>query len=182
MSNRIKKQSKHNIAERIPKAKSPVRNNISFSFDLLEYTDYFGIECTCPGWSVELFNMFKELSKIKVSDLHSTYRGKYRVHDHSTARSPSPFPEGILPQDCYQIRISTSKGGVHGVFIGDTFYVIWFDPLHNMYPSENHGGLRKIVPGKTCCDEKNEEILRLKSENQKLNEENEVFQELYEKS
>ena len=44
------------------------------------------------------------------------------------------------------------------------FYVIWFDPLHNMYPDDRFGGLRKVKSPSTCCKDRDEEIARLKQE------------------
>ncbi len=71
----------------------------------------------------------------------------------------------------WQIRISKSKGGIHGVFCDNVFYVIWFDPQHNLYPDENHGGLKRIKPPSTCCKDREEIIIQLKNENEKLRNE-----------
>ena len=81
-----------------------------------------------------------------------------------TAKCPSPLPAGVDLKDCYQIRISASKGGIHGVFHENTFYVIWFDPLHNMYPDDRFGGLRKVKAPSTCCKDRDDELQRLREE------------------
>lgn len=58
------------------------------------------------------------------------------------------------------------------VEIDNIFYVIWLDPLHNMYPDDKYGGLRKVKPHSTCCKDRDEEIIQLKQENEKLLNEN----------
>lgn len=147
---------------------------ISFSFEALDRTEFFDLDGTCINWASELFDMLKNVSSIKKEELLSGYYAKstYRVHSHENANPPSKLPEGVELKDCYQIRISKSKGGIHGVFFDNIFYVIWLDPLHNMYPDENYGGLRKVKPGSTCCKDRDEIIEKLQLENQKLREEN----------
>lgn len=168
---RIKKQSL-NITQR----------GISFSFEILQTTEYFDLDRTCVNWSVDLFNMLKNVSSIKKEDLLSGSYAKstYRVHSHENANPPSELPEGVELKDCYQIRISKSKGGIHGVFFDDVFYVIWLDPLHNMYPDEKYGGLRKVRPGSTCCKDREELMEQLQEENNKLSEENQMLNEMLE--
>lgn len=45
--------------------------------------------------------------------------------------------------------------------------MIWLDPLHNMYPDDRFGGLRKVKAASTCCKDRDNEILRLQEELQK---------------
>lgn len=102
------------------------------------------------------------------------------MHSHENATPPSKVPDGVELKDCYQIRISKSKGGIHGVFNGNIFYVIWLDPLHNMYPDDKYGGLRKIKPGSTCCKDRDKIIEQLRENIDKLKEENKIYQEMFE--
>lgn len=90
------------------------------------------------------------------------------------------MPDGVELKDCYQIRISKSKGGIHGVFNENIFYVIWLDPLHNMYPDDRYGGLRKVKPGSTCCKDRDQIIDQLQESVNKLKEENEMYRETFE--
>ena len=155
---------------------------ISFSFEALETTEYFNLDGTCINWSSELFNMLKEVSSIKKEELISgSYaNSKYRVHSHENATPPSKVPDGVELKDCYQIRISKSKGGIHGVFNGNVFYVIWLDPLHNMYLDDKYSGLRKVKSGSTCCKDRDQIIEQLRESNDKLREENKTYQEIFE--
>lgn len=160
---------------------SPVieTKGITFSFSILEKNEYFNLDATCTNWASDLFYVLQDISKkTKKELLNSRNNQTYRIHNHENANPPCPFPQNIDQKDCYQIRIGKSKGGIHGIFIDETFYVIWFDPLHNMYPDSRYGGLRKIVPPKTCCMDLEEKINELLEQNNKLQEDLNVYQEL----
>lgn len=150
---------------------------VVFSFASLEWTEYFNLDSTCLNWTFDLFNMLKSISKTSKVDLLSGKYKTYRVHSHENAKPPNPLPDGVALKNCYQLRISTSKGGIHGVFVENIFYVIWVDPLHNMYPDDRFGGLRTIKPPYTCCRDREDRIIELQEENKKLKEENEFWEE-----
>lgn len=169
------------ISTAVPKPKLNITESaISFSFEALEVNEYFNLDATCINWSVELFTMLHNISSVKKTELISGYyaNSTYRVHTHENAKPPVPLPNGVALKDFYQIRISKSKGGIHGVFYGDVFYVIWLDPLHNMYPDDKFGGLRKIKAGSNCCKDREEIINQLTDENIRLKKENAEWEEL----
>lgn len=158
----------------------PTNNKILFSFEILNRTEYFDLDCTCENWSSDLFNMLKDVSSHTRVELNQI--GTYRVHPHGNAKPPSKLPDGVELKDCWQLRISKSKGGIHGVFQDNIFYVIWLDPLHNMYPDDRYGGLRKVRAVDSCCnnretiiDEKDQQIDKLIEE---LNTWKEIAEEL----
>lgn len=80
------------------------------------------------------------------------------------ASAPCKVPESVSLENMWKIRISKSKGGIHGIFVDNVFYVIWFDPHHNLYPDKNHGGLRKVTPPSTCCKDRDKELKQLRIE------------------
>ena len=124
----------------------------------------------------------QQVSKISVKEIHA---GRYtgggsplRIHQHPNAKPPCNVPDNISLEDMWQIRISVSKGGIHGIFYNNIFYVIWFDPQHNLYPDKNHGGLKKVVPPSTCCKDRDFELQQLKEEVEKYKEESEIWKAL----
>lgn len=149
---------------------------ILFSFEKLERNEYFNLDGTCQNWSSDLFDILKEVSKIEYKRIiGKEFSGKHstlRIHPHTKATPPCELPKDISLEDFCQIRISKRKGGIHGIFSDNIFYLVWFDPQHNMYPNENYGGLKKIKPPSTCCKERDKEIEELYNENSKLKEEN----------
>lgn len=159
---------------------SETSDHVVFSFASLERTEYFNLDGTCPNWSSDLFEMMKNISETSKLDLLNGKYKTYRVHTHESAKPPCPLPQGVALKDCYQLRISTSKGGIHGVFYENVFYIIWLDPLHNMYPDDRFGGLRAVKPPSTCCKDRDDEITVLKEKVQKLEQDIVVWQELAE--
>lgn len=156
-------------------------NRIVFSFQALNRNDYFNLDGTCTNWSSDLFETMKKVSEIEISEITAgKYTGKnstLRIHTHSSAHPPCELPDNVTLDDLWQIRISKSKGGIHGRFVDNIFYVIWFDPLHNMYPNENYGGLRKVSPPSTCCKDRDNEISDLKIRLEKAEEEAKEWEE-----
>lgn len=162
----------------IPKPPHGKEKNVLFSFSALEKNKYFNIDSTCANWASDLFDILKNISEYTKTDLIQGKAGTCRVHNHEAAKPPSKLPNGIALKDFYQIRISKSKGGIHGVFYENVFYIIWFDPLHNMYPDQRYGGLRVITPPKTCCADREERIEELQKIIMELKEECRIWQEL----
>lgn len=161
---KIPKQEKKNKDRIKPNnIENDVKNqNVFFSFEILEKNEYFNLDGTCVNWSSDLFDTMQKVSKIPVKEIYAgKYSGKnspFRIHQHEKATPPCKVPANIALDDLWQIRISVSKGGVHGLFIDNVFYVIWLDPQHNLYPDENHGGLVKIKPPLTCCKDRDMKI------------------------
>ena len=179
---RIPKAKKSDSQLPIPKQEkfSSRDEGLKFSFEALDKTEYFLLYGTCPNWAAELFDMLKDISGPSVADMvGGNYRTKYRVHNHEKANPPSKLPDGVALKDCYQIRIQSSKGGIHGIFIDNIFYIIWLDPFHNMYPNEHFGGLRKVKPTSTCCMDRDAEIAELHKKIEELEELNRTYEDIF---
>ena len=157
-----------------------------FSFEAVEKNEYFNLDGTCQNWAADLFDTMQKVSRIALKDIYAgKYSGKtspFRIHRHEDAKPPCKLPSNILLEDMWQIRISISKGGIHGIFFDNIFYVIWFDPQHNLYPDKNHGGLKKVIPPSTCCKDRDMEIEQLKEENDRLQKDCEFWEAYAQKS
>ncbi len=155
---------------------------ILFSFESIERTEFFNLDGTCANWSSDLFDALKNASEIRISDVYAgKYSGKHstlRIHQHRDVKKPCSIPQNVKIDDMWQIRISKSKGGIHGVFVENVFFVVWFDPHHNLYPDPNHGGLKKVVPPSTCCKDRDDEIARANDEIVRLKAELDAAEEL----
>lgn len=159
---------------------------VLFSFEAVEKNEYFSLDGTCQNWAADLFDTMQKVSRIALKDIYAgKYSGKtspFRIHRHEDAKPPCKLPSNILLEDMWQIRISISKGGIHGIFFDNIFYVIWFDPQHNLYPDKNHGGLKKVIPPSTCCKDRDMEIEQLKEENDRLQKDCEFWEAYAQKS
>lgn len=137
-------------------------DKIVFSFKSVSRNEFFNLDSTCSNWANELFEIMKFVSDISVKEVYAgKYSGKgspFRIHQHINASPPCKTPSSVNIEDMWQIRISKSKGGIHGVFCENIFYVIWFDPHHNLYPDERYGGIKKINPPVSCCKDREEQI------------------------
>ncbi len=145
--------TKRSVPKAVAARKSPISNAVAiapaskklvFSFESLERNKYFDIDLKTGAWASELFDMMKVVSGVAVKELMAGSFKTFRVHSHENAHPPCPLPAGVELKDFYQIRLSKSKGCIHGVFQDNVFYVMWFDPLHNMYPDEHYGGLKEV--------------------------------------
>ena len=159
---------------------------ILFSFEAVEKNEYFNLDGTCQNWAADLFDTMQKVSGIELKDIYAgKYSGKtspFRIHRHEDAKPPCKLPSSISLEDMWQIRISISTGGIHGIFSDNVFYVIWFDPQHNLYPDKNHGGLKKVIPPSTCCKERDIEIEQLKEKIDELQKDCEFWKEYAEQN
>lgn len=153
---------------------------VLFSFEAVEKNEYFNLDGTCQNWAADLFDTMQKVSRIELKDIYAgKYSGRtspFRIHRHEDAKPPCKLPSNILLEDMWQIRISVSKGGIHGIFFDNVFYVIWFDPQHNLYPDKNHGGLKKVISPSTCCKDRDMEIKQLKEKNDRLQKDCEFWE------
>lgn len=163
--------------KKIPVGRAAIgrEEKILFSFESIERDEFFNLDGTCANWSSDLFDALKYASEIKISDVYAgKYSGKnstFRIHQHKNVKNPCSIPHNVSLDEMWQIRISKSKGGIHGVFVENVFFVVWFDPHHNLYPDSNHGGLKKIIPPSTCCKDRDDEIAKVNKENERLSAE-----------
>ncbi|MEA5579531.1 hypothetical protein [Anabaena sp. UHCC 0451] len=88
-----------------------------------------------------------------------------------------------ITRDSFELRVARTYGRIHGFIFDNTFYIVWFDPAHNLFPGlDDKRKVKKIkLPEeirqvKSFCPE---EINRIKQENISLYQEN---QELLQKN
>ena len=152
--------------------RSREKEKIIFSFRFLDFSHpAFNLGGICEKWYPELFNMLSNVSNLNRHELIITHEKIYRCHNHNWDNLDYRFnfdDEFLNQVDCRQIRISKSKGGIHGFLIGNTFYVVWIDPHHNLYPDEKYGGRKFFDSPKTCCSYRDSELYKLKKENDEL--------------
>jgi len=121
-------------------------DRLRFSFDFFDRNhDAFNCGDTEDVWFIGLLDSFKEVSNLRLVEL-TQQRQHYDAHEHDWGDLDYEYdklPPNLWDQvrdHCLQFRISKSEGRVHGFTIGNTFYIVWLDPHHNLYPRERHGG------------------------------------------
>jgi hypothetical protein len=134
------KKSKPVFASPIRKTQAP-DTKLRFSFEFFDQTD----DEMCPanfkaGYTRTLMGRLKDISSWTVSRFCGSQDHSLRNHQHdwTTTSRPNGFEHlnehfRIMPG--WQFCLSANEHGrVHGIIISDTFYVIWLDQDHRLYP------------------------------------------------
>jgi hypothetical protein len=114
---------------------------LKFSF---KYLDLGHDKFTCygkeSGYFLAFIDRMKDLSFSLVSELKQSGRQRKGIRFHdidwrdtSVAGFGIPNEEMVVDKP-WQFSISANEfGRVHGFFIGNVFYIVWFDPDHILY-------------------------------------------------
>jgi len=122
------------------KLSSPDDDIIRFSFRFYDATD----DEVCPssfevGYTQSLMDRLKSLSSWKISEFTGSRSRSIRSHpiDWEKTKRPNGFThlnEQFQSYTPYQFSLSANEHGrVHGLIVGNCFYVIWLDCNHVVY-------------------------------------------------
>jgi hypothetical protein len=136
----IRKRSHKQSASSGIKVAGPDDRVLRFSFKLFDATD----DEVCPpifrdGYTRSLMSRLRDLSGWRVSDFTNTKSKSIRAHpiDWDKTARPSGFSQLNEQYQSYmpwQFSVSSNEHGrVHGIIIGECFYVIWLDCNHVVY-------------------------------------------------
>ncbi|HRP55877.1 hypothetical protein [Agriterribacter sp.] len=128
------------IASAKETAEKSVSSLINFS---LKYFDTGNVKFPCSCWDgvyyLDLFSRIKDLCLLQKLEFTSNRSKTLRSHPikwQETTENGFGFPmEEQIVDVPYQFSLSANdKGRVHGFFISNTFYVVWLDKNHALYP------------------------------------------------
>jgi hypothetical protein len=116
---------------------------LKFSFKLFNNDD----EQLCPsifrdGYTQTLMERLRDLSSWTVRRFTENQDKSVRNHAHDWDRTSRPngfthLNESFREYAGWQFCLSANeRGRVHGIIIDDTFYVIWLDQDHALYPGK----------------------------------------------
>ncbi len=136
----IKKRARKKIASSGIKIAGHDDSALRFSFKLFDSTD----EEVCPatfreGYTQSLMSRLRDLSGWRVSDFKNNESKSIRAHpiDWDKTARPSGFSQLNEQYQSYmpwQFSVSANAHGrVHGIIIGECFYIIWLDCNHVVY-------------------------------------------------
>lgn len=156
--------------EEIDNFEKSKNEKIIFSFRLLELTHrYFNLGGTCIKWFNNVFAKLQDISSITKNELLFEKKDIFRPHPIKWEDVDQKFPfSGLEQLECRQISFGKGLGRMHGIMIGNVFYIVWLDPHHNLYPCQQYGGRKEYKPGETCCGFLDDELKRLERENREL--------------
>lgn len=87
----------------------------------------------------KVFERLQAMSGFQASEFLRSRSSAVRCHpiDWKDTTEPNGFEhlnQQLRDLTPYQFEISANAHGrVHGFILGDTFYVVWFDPDHSLY-------------------------------------------------
>lgn len=122
--------------------KTPVHDGLlKFSFKMFDNSD--GEMCPPKfqdGYTQTLMQRLKDLSSWTISEFCGPTKKSVRNHPHDWSKTARPkgfagLPSHLKDSEGWQFAISANKyGRVHGIIIGEFFYIIWLDQDHKLNP------------------------------------------------
>lgn len=139
-----KKPAGINISASIPPPVIPAGERpLYFSFKHLDITcQKFHSENCSPEFYLAFLKKLREYSGWTVESFTDSNNNDHRhIIDFSGTTEPSGFAflknEQLEDSESWQFCLDKSSSQrVHGFILGDTFYVVWLDPNHNLYAEE----------------------------------------------
>ena len=141
MGNKIKeiKPNKHfkNIRDFL---KSDIQSAMHFSFKHLDINhNKFSVNERNNKYFKKIFERLKNLSTMNIREVQNNRTKSLRVHtinweDTTEPQGFSQLHDQLQQITAYQFEISANEHGrVHGFFIENVFFIVWFDPDHKLY-------------------------------------------------
>ena len=90
------------------------------------------------SYFVHVIQRLHDLCRYRVLELKTSKSSALRFHpihwNDTTQRSFGLPHEDQLVEEPYQFSVSVNEHGrIHGFFIDNVFYIVWFDPYHRLY-------------------------------------------------
>jgi hypothetical protein len=116
---------------------------LRFSFRFFDPSD----KELCPeifqdGYVQTLMQRLSALSTWTVTRFTSKQEKSLRNHTHDWTKTSRPngfshLNDVFKAYPAWQFELTANKfGRVHGIIIGDTFFVVWLDQNHRLYPGQ----------------------------------------------
>lgn len=135
------------IKKRVPKqADGPIKKaaphdgRVTFSFALFDGVETEVCAEQFPtGYTRKLMERMQAISQMSAREFREAGRS-LRSHTHEWGQTSRPagferLNEQLKDYPGWQFCLSANEHGrVHGIMIGDVFYVIWLDVNHKLYP------------------------------------------------
>ncbi|MDE0332632.1 MAG: hypothetical protein OXL41_12250 [Nitrospinae bacterium] len=144
MAKKIKRGSIPRLARSIPPASPPPdADSLRFSFKYLDLVGNakFSIERCRDGYLKTFLERLRDLSRLTAKEFRTSRSRALRSHaiDFSETTEPQGFHalnEQLRAEQAWQFQLTANEHGrVHGILLLDTFYVVWIDLDHELYPA-----------------------------------------------
>lgn len=147
-------QPKHaNVIETLKTLKEESKSEktkIKISFQFFERNNkLFNLGEVESEWFIKVIDTLQLLSQITRKQLFGEYKEKFKPHPYNDIDKLNLKDDMLTNQqnEAYQIRITKSKGRLHGFFVENIYYIRFIDRWHNMYNDVKYGGITiKMFP------------------------------------
>ncbi|MFH1671302.1 MAG: hypothetical protein ABH889_00800 [Candidatus Portnoybacteria bacterium] len=113
---------------------------VSFNFRrLCTKKKKFDYKCCNQSYFSTLLDRLKNVSEMNRKEMTMMNKKSLRCHiinfkDRNITENTFGIRGEDVDDDAWQFQLTSNKyGRVHGYFVGSTFYVVWFDPKHELY-------------------------------------------------
>ncbi|MFK8185026.1 MAG: hypothetical protein AB8B99_16770 [Phormidesmis sp.] len=183
-------------------AKSVAEEKLKVSFEYIDWeTEEFFFHGMEIKYYEKVFNCIHTISECRERDIleqtHPSLSPKSVFN--SSSGSKDAFPDSVISKikdklyvqtrdedaakdqaieissRAFEVRVSKNHGRIHGFVWNNTFYIVWFDPAHNLYPMKRGITKHKDAAQVRCFSP--EEVIRLQQIIKGLQNE---IEELYE--
>ncbi len=197
---KLESSIRKNFAEESYRKISDEKLKISFKFIDWESEEFFIHGLTQKYYEL-LFDAFNDIQKSTADEIkqqtHPRLMPKFINWQGDSTITRSSFPDKIknslrpqsgndenelqkqyeeMTRDSFELRVAKGYGRIHGFIFDNTFYLVWFDPAHNLFPGRDDKGRdRKTKLPSEVTQVKSfspEEINRIKELNKTLYQEN----------
>ncbi len=138
---KVVEESKKKVKGTIPVDRSYLNDHLLFSWKYLCLNDCdFSYDRQERKYFDKLIRRFHSISTMTIGELLCGKGNKDSLRLHKIVFSETSrkqgfgLPNSVIKGEPYQFEVSQSEHGrVHGFFSGNTFYLVWLDPHHNLY-------------------------------------------------
>jgi hypothetical protein len=140
MNKRIKPSKLKNKSDIHPSKPSVDNETLRFSFKHLDLNHKkFSIKKKEHDYFGKVLERLKAISTFKASEVFANRSSSLRAHPidwrHTSEKKGfSHLNSQLQDIPAYQFQISSNEHGrIHGFILENIFFIIWFDPEHNLY-------------------------------------------------
>lgn len=140
MAKKLIKHTKTDHKSSLIVPSNPLPQPVSFNFKSLKIEGRkFNYEDKDVGYFCKVIERLKGVSPLTKMELVSNRSDALRFHrinfkDRNVSEKTFGIGTDEVDDEAYQITISANEHGrLHGYFVGSIFYIVWFDPKHELY-------------------------------------------------
>lgn len=121
----------------------PDSQALRFSFKYLDFNNpKFHYDDCADGYLQKILVRLRDIGGYTIKRFRYEQTASLRNHRISWDRSSEPqgfscLNEELRQEESWQFGVTANEHGrVHGFLIDETFYIVWLDPLHRLFPSK----------------------------------------------